>query len=319
MRPERAVAAMIDQHVAGEPVRAPPARLPAASIIIPSRNRPDILADTVASILRGDEVPAELIIIDQSDAPHPMLSGLVSDRPCEVRYRWARAEGVSRARNEGIAAASHDILVFTDDDTLVAPDWFGAIVRALVDSGPGTVVTGQVRPSEDAGSGVVPSTAVHDDPIVYEGRVGVDILFSGNMAMYRTVLEDVGPFDLRLGGGARFPTAEDNDLGFRILEAGYRIRYVPEPVVYHRAWRGPADYLPLKWRYSRGQGAFYAKHFDLRDRYMMWRLVTEVRVRASRLLRLARTDRRRAAGQLVSIAGVLAGFTEWLLTRPRAS
>jgi GT2 family glycosyltransferase len=295
---------------------AAPAPLPPTSLIIPSRNRPDILADTVASILAGDEVPTELIIVDQSDAPHADLPDLRTDRPCEVRYRWARATGVSRARNEGIEAARHPILAFTDDDVLAAPTWFGMLIRALIERGPECVVTGQVRPAEGGEGGVVLSTVVGDAPAVYEGRVGVDILFPPNMAMYRSVLDRVGLFDLRLGWGSRFPTAEDNDLGFRILEAGYRIHYVPEPVVYHRAWRPIGEYLPLKWKYSRGQGAYYAKHFRLRDRYMLWRLLSELRLRTGRLVRSLPSNPRRAAGQLVSIVGVSTGFAEWLITRP---
>lgn len=294
----------------------PPRALPPTSLIIPSRNRPAILADTVASILQGDEVPTELIVIDQSDTAHPELSRLTTDRPCAIRYRWSRAVGVSRARNDGIELAEHDILVFTDDDVLATPTWFGALVRALLAGGPDTVVTGQVRPSEDGGGGFVLSTVVDETPALYQGRVAVDILFPPNMAMYRSVITRVGLFDVRFGGGARFPTAEDNDLAFRILEAGYRIRYVPEPVVYHRAWRSARDYLPMKWKYARGQGAFYAKHLTIRDRFMFWRLVHEIRLRTGRLVRLLVADRRRAAGQLVSILGVLAGFAEWLITRP---
>src|SRR5690606_28094638 len=118
----------------------------------------------------------------------------------------------------------------------VTPNWFGTIVRTLVHLGPKAVVTGQVRPAEEAQGGFVLSTVVAEDAAVYEGRVGVDILFPPNMAMYRSVLDDVGLFDLRLGYGARFPTAEDNDLAFRILDTGYSIHYTPKPVVYHRAW-----------------------------------------------------------------------------------
>ncbi len=297
---------------------APPAALPPTSLIIPSRNRPAILADTVASILQGDEVPTELVIIDQSDVAHPELARLTTDRPCDVRYHWSRSLGVSRARNDGIRAARHDILVFTDDDMLVTPTWLGTLVRALVAAGPRAVVTGQVRPAEVREGGFVPSTIVDPNPAVYQGRIWADVLYPPSMAMYAAVFEAVGTFDLRLGFGTGFVTAEDNDLAFRILEAGYRIHYVPEAVVYHRAWRSSRDYLPLKWRYARGQGAFYAKHVSLRDRYMFWRLVHDVRLRAGRCVRLLARDPRRAAGQVVSIAGELSGFAEWLVRRPKA-
>jgi GT2 family glycosyltransferase len=290
--------------------------LPATSLIIPSRNRPGILAETVASVLAGDEVPTELIVIDQSDAEHPDLAHIGTRRGCKVRYIWSPGRGLSRARNQGIEAARHEVLVFTDDDVRVSQGWFATLVRALLGAGPAAVVTGQVPPAEERADGFVPSTKVDPVPAVYEGRIGADVLYPHNMAMHRSLVESVGEFDVRLGAGTHFAGSEDNDFAFRLLEAGHRIIYVPEAVVYHRAWRSASAYLPLRWSYGRGQGAFYGKHFNLRDRYMLWRLAQEVRQRSGRFFRLLPRDPRRATGQLVCVLGVLSGFAEWLITRP---
>src|SRR6266508_5812863 len=92
------------------------ATLPATSLIICSRNRPQLLAETVESVLIGDEVPAEIVIIDQSDERHPRLAMLRTDRNCELRYLWTHSAGISRGRNTGIRMAQHDILAITDDD-----------------------------------------------------------------------------------------------------------------------------------------------------------------------------------------------------------
>ncbi|GEM_PF-2397045 len=102
-----------------------------ASLIIATRNRPDRLKAAAASILAGEDVPAELIIVDQSDARHPRLSCLRTARLCGIRYLRTRSVGLSRANNRGVVAARHDLLVFTHDDVLAPPGWFGAIVRAL--------------------------------------------------------------------------------------------------------------------------------------------------------------------------------------------
>jgi GT2 family glycosyltransferase len=288
------------------------------SLIIPSRNRAEILVETVASILAGDEIPAELIIIDQSDEENSALAQLTASA-CRVRYIHSRATGSSRARNDGIAAASHRVLVFTDDDVRVAPDWLGRLVHALESAGPRSVVTGQVFPAEERAGGFVPSTKVDPDPAVYEGRVGEDILYPHNMALHRDLFTEVGTFDVRLGGGARFAGAEDNDFCFRVLEAGYRILYVPGAVVHHRAWRSHADYLPLRWSYGRGQGGYYAKHMSLRDRHMLHRFTWELRHRAGRMLRRLLRDPRRAAGEAVYLAGLVTGVAEWLVTQRHSS
>jgi GT2 family glycosyltransferase len=291
--------------------------LPPVSLIIPTRNRETIVTETVASILAGEELPAELIIIDQSDRPNRMLSQLSSPLGCVIRYIQTPSIGSSRARNEGIAAATHDILVFTDDDVFVEPSWLRKLVRALVEAGPGSLVTGQVLPAEGRLGGFVPSTKVDSQPAVYEGRVGADILYPHNMAMYASLGAAVGPFDTRLGGGARFAGAEDNDFCFRTLEAGYRIIYLPEAVIHHRAWRSHTDYLPLRWNYGRGQGAYYAKHMGLSDRHMLHRFLWEVRHRSGRVIRRVFREPRRAAGEVVYLMGLISGVAEWLITQRR--
>src|SRR5512145_1379429 len=104
-----------------------PLNLPATSLIICSRNRPDLLTELVASILQGEEVPTELIVVDDSDSPNVRLQSLVTDRPCEICYLWSRSVGLSRANNTGIATARYDLIVFTQDDVLVTRTWFGKL------------------------------------------------------------------------------------------------------------------------------------------------------------------------------------------------
>jgi len=193
------------------------ASLPPTSLIMCSRNRPKLLAETIESVLQGDEVPTELVVVDQSDAPHPTLATLKTDRPCEIRYLWTHSVGLSRARNTGIATAQHCILAIIDDDMFVTSTWFGSLIRALLNAGECTVVTGRVLPTvAEVPGGFVPTFMPSEVPAVYEGRIGTDVLAGGHMATYRPILDAVGGFDERLGAGAEFPAADDNDLGFRL-------------------------------------------------------------------------------------------------------
>jgi GT2 family glycosyltransferase len=138
------------------------------------------------------------------------------------------------------------------------------------------------------------------------------------MALHRSTFVEVGEFDERLGPGTVFPGAEDNDLGFRLLEAGYSIHYVPEAVLYHKAWRSAREYLPLRWNYGLSQGAFLAKHMRLSDRYMLGRLRADLYRHGNRLVR---QDLRRSRGQIyadaIYILGLLCGAARWLLTQPK--
>jgi glycosyltransferase involved in cell wall biosynthesis len=288
--------------------------LPPASLILSTRERARFVRDLVASLSEGADIPAELVIVDQSDAPAPIGPDALG-AGCVVRYVWSRARGLSRGRNAGIAAARHDVLVFVDDDVLATRDWFGSLVRRLVDEGPGAVVTGRVVPGSPERDGAfAPSTSPDAIPRVYRGRVGRDVLLPQNMAMYRSAVDLVGTFDPRLGAGSHFPSSEDNDFGFRLLEAGLCIAYEPSAVLVHRAWRPPGAWIPLRWSYGRGQGAYFAKHASVHDRYMVRRLWRDVARHAKRAPKRARSDPRAAAGDLAYAAAVLAGAVEWLAT-----
>jgi GT2 family glycosyltransferase len=135
------------------------------------------------------------------------------------------------------------------------------------------------------------------------------------MALHRSAIDEVGGFDERLGPGTRYHTAEDNDFGYRLLEAGYRIVYVPEAVVRHRAWRSEREFVRLRWTYGRGQGAFYAKHLQLTDHYMLGRAWWDLRRHAQRIpARIRLQYRRGAVADAVYCTALLSGMAQWLLT-----
>ncbi len=139
------------------------------------------------------------------------------------------------------------------------------------------MVTGRAVGGQPESPGAfAPSLHLDPRPTVYRGRPGRDVLLPMNMALFRTAFAEVGGFDERLGVGTRFPSSEDNDFGFRLLEAGFDIVYDPDVVVVHRAWRRPAALLPLRWAYGRGQGAYYIKYWSRRDPYMLRRMGWDV-------------------------------------------
>jgi GT2 family glycosyltransferase len=288
-----------------------PTGSPTTSLIISTRNRPGLVWDVVRSVLDGEAVPTELVIVDQSDQPNRDLAQRPPETAAHVRYLWEPARGLSRGRNVGIAASTGQILVFVDDDVLVPATWFAAIVRVLMEAGPRAVVTGRVVSGEPEVPGAfAPSLILDDRPHVFRGRPGRDVL-SMPMAMYRSAVDEVGDFDTRLGPGSRFPSSEDNDFGYRLLEAGYAIVFDPEVVVVHRAWREPDALLPLRWDYGRGQGAYFIKHVSRHDRYMWLRLARDVRRHLKRApRRWARNPRDGVADVVYSVA-VLAGAAQW--------
>ncbi len=283
------------------------------SLIVASRNRSQLLRETIQSILSGRKLPAQILIVDQSDVAQSGLEQLAIDG-CELNYLWVQSVGLSRANNTGIAAARYDLLAFTHDDVLVEPDWLENLIGSLFSHGPRAVVTGRVMGRPEPGvKGFAPSTREDTVAQVYRGRINADVLYPMSMALYRSAVQEVGLFDERLGPGTAWPAAEDNDLGFRLLEAGYQIVYAPEAVLYHRAWRAGRDYYHLRWNYGAGQGAYYAKHMQLDDRYMLKRLIREIKDHVLSVSRALGHNRQKAFGDALYSLGLVIGATRWLI------
>ncbi|HWH14652.1 MAG TPA: glycosyltransferase [Miltoncostaeaceae bacterium] len=283
------------------------------SVVVATRERHEMLAGTVRSVLAGDALPSEILVIDQSASPWS-----VRDRPevptgVALRYTQSRSRGSSRGRNLGVSQVKHDLVAILDDDVLVDPGWLSALVTALQAGGEWTVVTGRVVAGESDGHGFAPSLRENDVPERFRGRIRRDVLYGANMGAWTRTVTAVGGFDERFGPGARWPSAEDNDLAFRLLERGCEIRYVPTAAVTHLAWRPIRDVLRVRWTYGRGQGGFYAKHTRLRDTWMIRRMLGELRWNARELGRhMLRADRWSVTYAMYS-AGLLVGFGDWVL------
>jgi GT2 family glycosyltransferase len=255
--------------------------------------------------------------VDQSDVPNATLAN-GNDRHCSVRYLRTPSIGLSRARNVGIAEARYDIVAILDDDMLVDPSWFEVLIRRLCEAGERAVVTGSVLPTTPEVPGAfVPAMVCNTVPAVHEGRIGTDVLAGGHMAAFRSLLQTIGGFDERLGPGSNFPAAEDNDLGFRLLEAGSRIVYVPEAIVHHRAWRRKSAYLRMRWNYGLGKGGFYTKYLSLADRYMLRRMAWDIWHRILRLPRRIASEPRQTVGDLFYISGIVFGASRWAISQSR--
>ncbi len=89
------------------------------SVIIPSYNRPKIVLDTIDSLMSGEVVPAEILVVDQSEKPLCVEREFLNS---DIRVIYMDSPSATKARNVGIEEAKHDVLLFCDDDILVNDD-----------------------------------------------------------------------------------------------------------------------------------------------------------------------------------------------------
>ena len=104
------------------------------SVIIATRNRSTLLAETLRSVLGQRGVDFEVIVVDEAstDDTAALLAALDDPRVRVIRH--GEALGLSAARNHGAAEANGDWLAFIDDDDLWAPDKLARQLRAAEDA-----------------------------------------------------------------------------------------------------------------------------------------------------------------------------------------
>lgn len=294
-----------------------PAEVPvAATVVIASRDRSEMLRDAVASVLQGRRVPSQVVVVDQSVAPQRELMEIGTERGCRVDYVHSAVPGVSRGRNIGLRHATQDIVVILDDDVLMQDDTLELLVAECRDHGSRTVATGRLlaAPPERPGLSQPPGALVtRSTPDVFRGRQPHQVIPGPNIAVPRAVFLDIDGYDERLGPGTRFPAAEDHDLSLRLLDAGCEVRHVPGAVALHRSWRTRRDVARLRWGYARGVGAFYAKHASLHDRHVLERAARDVGKRVREAVACVSSAPAGTARQLLTLFGMLVGAVEWSL------
>jgi glycosyltransferase involved in cell wall biosynthesis len=283
---------------------------PLLSILVPTRNRPGLAEACVRAVLaqRGAP-PFELILADQSDGGETRDVALAAASG-DSRFRHVAVDGRGRSRalNAAIPRARGNWVVMTDDDCVPSPSWLQELARAVAAAPERSIVVGRVIPGPAApGRGEPPAILDLPAPRTIAGHVDRDWIYP-NVAVPRALFDEIGVFDERLGVGTPIPGGEDNDLGYRLLRAGWTIVYRPEPVVEHAAWRSVAERAALKRAYGIGQGGFYAKHVARGDLFVLWRAVKDLarasRASAGSVLRGRGAD---ARGHLAYAGGLFAG------------
>ena len=191
----------------------------AVSVIMPTRNRAEILARCLESLGKIPRVsaPAEIIVIDDSstDRTPEVVSGFAKTSAVPVvLLRQEQALGANAARNLGLQAARGDIIAFIDDDVIVPPDWLEKLVKGLFESGC-AAVSGAVRLTVDG-----PIVGKHRGEVgavlseILEAPRGADsqtVPVACNMAAFRWAFESA-----RFDEAVR-PPMEEND---RLERAG---------------------------------------------------------------------------------------------------
>ena len=252
--------------------------MPLVTVVVTTCALTPTLLDVVRSILAGRYTHIEVLVVDNRPNASEVPDALQSTFPTTVvRYLPEHRQGLSYARNCGLAAATGRYVAFTDDDVTADPRWVESIVDAFTRHPDVAGVSGPILPRElDTRAQLLMEQfgghtrtleerlfdldehALHDALYPYAAAV----FGSGANSAFRVdVLRSIGGFDVCLGAGTTALGGEDLDLGVRLVVSGHRLMYSPKPLVWHVHHRDMKHLRRQLRNYGAGLTAYLTKQF----------------------------------------------------------
>jgi glycosyltransferase involved in cell wall biosynthesis len=209
------------------------ARRPLVSVIMPTRNRADLLVRSIDSVLAQTCRDFELIVVDDASTDHTPARLAAIDDPRLRVLRRERNQGAAAARNAAIAVARGEFLAFQDDDDYWLAQKLERQLQALQAAPPevGWCLGGYIV--LDGPKCFYVGGERYFQAMQYRrglGPTGPDwsLVATPNWLLRRSALERAGLFDERLRSW------DDWELGLRLDRATRRI-HVDQPLfVQHR-------------------------------------------------------------------------------------
>jgi glycosyltransferase involved in cell wall biosynthesis len=238
-----------------------------ASVIVPTRGRPDYLRVALESLAAQDlgRDSFEVLVVD--DGPDDLTRRLVqrvaerSGAPIGYVERQG-PPGLNSARNTGVAAAASEFVVFVDDDIEAPPGWLRALAGGRARHPEGLVFGGPIRLRLEGSK--LPMCGREDPPITSldEGERDreVEVVWGANMAADRAAFDVAGLFDEGV------PYGFDEDMWERRLrEQGGRVIYIADAGLVHRRDTRDSRVWPLmRAAYKRGRAL--RSYIEFQDR-----------------------------------------------------
>jgi cellulose synthase/poly-beta-1,6-N-acetylglucosamine synthase-like glycosyltransferase len=202
--------------------RTTPGALPSVTIVVPAYNEEGRLPDKLANLRAIDYPRDRLEVIFVSDGSTDRTNDIiraVEDPTIRILVLAARA-GKCNALNRAVAAARHDVLVFSDAATLFAPDAIRALVRHFTDPRVGAVCGAlefEATPESSKTEGVY--WGYESMLRLMESRLGITLVASGAIYAVRRSCYPTLPADT---------LTDDLVVPLAVRRRGFRVLYDPE-------------------------------------------------------------------------------------------
>jgi cellulose synthase/poly-beta-1,6-N-acetylglucosamine synthase-like glycosyltransferase len=237
---------------------------PLVSIIIPTFNRSNKISRCFDSLF-NQTYPKdryEVIIINDGskDNTEEVLKEYQKKAPCAFIWDTQENQGIAKATNSGISRSKGDFICFTGDDCIPENDWIAKLINGFNDDTRIGAVGGKVISYQTN----TPVQQFIEDAHVLdqEAFIKKNTLITGSAAYRKQVLMDIKGFDNFL------IACVDLDISIKTQILGYKLRYVPEAIVYHdhpatakglfsQQYRNGKGYVQLHRKYEKKYNLIY--------------------------------------------------------------
>jgi glycosyltransferase involved in cell wall biosynthesis len=202
------------------------------SIIIPLYNRPDEVAELLASLCEQTNKQFEVVIVEDGSVQKSDIVVEKYHNMLDLTYFEKSNSGPGLTRNAGAARAKYDYLIFFDSDCIIPPDYIETVSRFLSEQ------------STDAYGG--PDAAMQTFTVIQKAiNYSMTSFFTtGGIRGGKKSMEKFNPRSFNLGvskkafeavgGYESMRFGEDIDFSLRLSENGFRTALIPEAFVYHK-------------------------------------------------------------------------------------
>lgn len=218
-------------------MRQQPVRI---SVIIPTCNRAEWLADSVRSVLAQTMAPTEILIVDDGSTDHTeqVVTHLGRETSLALKYIYQDNRGAAAARNTGIRNAQGSILCFLDSDDRFVPEKIASQYARFRSS---SCLISHTRELWFRRDRPLNQKKIHRPPQgdIFAASLGMCVVGMSTVMIRRELFDRYGHFDETL------PCCEDYDFWLRV---GSRERFLLVDLPLTVKNGGRADQLSVRYR-----------------------------------------------------------------------
>ncbi len=247
------------------------AKAPFVSVVVPTRDRPELLWRCLQSLLALDYPDYEILVVDNAPTTS-VTADLIRQfarEASQVRYLREDHPGAARARTCGLQAARGEFIAFADDDVMVDRWWLMELVKGFTLAENVACVTGLILPLELDTPAQAWVEAYGGFGKGFERKcfdmgkhrlrhplypyIAGSFGSGASMAFRTTFLRSIGGFDPALANG------EDIAAFFQVVHSGQTVVYEPSALLYHQHYREYASLRRQIRAYGSGLTAYLTK------------------------------------------------------------